>query len=384
MRPRYFKLACLYFVLCAALGVLFTYWPPYLQTIGLSSAEIGGIVAVSLIGRTVSPYVFGWWTDRSGRIVRNMFIAALLATLFFALSLFEPAYALLALIIFVFSFFWGSLLPQVDTLIMMNLGKAPEHYSLLRLWGSVGFIVSVVGVVPILGAYGFASVPWTILALCVLSCALIPGVKGRHLEPIASAPIYKTLVRPEVSLLLLLCFLVQLSHGPYYAFFSIYLQQQGYGNLAISSMWSLGVLAEVAIFLISGRMLVATGVIKLLALSMILTAARWILTALFADQPAILAFAQLLHAFSFGVYHIAAIELIRQWFPGRLQARGQALYTSISFGLGSAIGSYVTGYFWDDLGGRIYLISAVLALICLALSGILGRLLDTRGARRTA
>lgn len=374
LRPRYFKLATLYFVLCATLGVFLAYWPLYLQSIDFNSAEIGGLVAAGLISRTISPYVFGWWTDHSGRIARIMTLASLFGALFFALSLFEFSYPYMVVVIFLFSFFWGSLLPQIDTLALMNLGKSPEYYSLLRLWGSVGFIVSVICVAPVLDVYGVSSVPWTILALCLLMSALIPGVKGRRFETgVPAAPIHTKLARPEIILLLVVCLLVQLSHGPYYAFFSIYAKTHGYGNFEVGTLWSLAVVAEVVILVFSGRILLKTGALSLLTWSIVLTIVRWLLTALFPAHMPTLIVAQTLHAVSFGTYHVAAVDLICRWFPGRLQARGQALYASVSFGLGGALGSYITGQLWDDLGGGVFLLSAAVAAVAVALCLCIGR-----------
>ena len=380
LRPRYFKLALLYFFLCATLGVFLTYWPPYLSSINFSSEQIGSIVAASLIGRAISPYVFGWWTDRNGRIVRNMFVAAVCMTLIFATSLFEPAYLYMVAIIFMFSFFWGSMMPQIDTLVLMNLGRASHHYSLLRLWGSVGFIASMIGVVPVLNYYGFISVPWTVLILCLITCFLIPTTKGRRLKSAETSSIYCVLTRPEVVLLFVICFLVQVSHGPYYSFFSIYMLDNGYGNSMISFMWSLAVIGEIAVFIYSRRMLSSIGVINLLTLSMILTMLRWLMTALFPQSIVILSIAQTLHAFSFGAYHIVVIYYIGQWFTIRQQARGQALYASISFGLGGALGSFAAGYLWDSMGGRVYFLAAALAGLCALLSIVVGKLIMPKPA----
>lgn len=375
LRPRYFKLALLYFILCAALGVFLAYWPPYLRSIGFNSAEIGGIVAAGLISRSVAPYVFGWWADHSGKITHTMLVASVLGTFFFSLSMFDLSFAAMVVVIFLFSFFWDSLLPQMDALTLTSLGHSSEHYSLLRLWGSVGFIAGVIGAAPFLDLFGVQLVPWSILSICVLMCVLVRHVEGRRRKPPkTSAPIRPTIVRPEVYLLLAVCFLMQLSHGPYYAFFSIYAGSNGYGKLAIGSLWSLAVLAEIAIFLFSAALLSRATALHLLTWSVALTVVRWLLTGWFIQNPLILGIAQIMHAVTFGLYHIAAIELVRRHFSDHLRTRGQALYTGISFGLGGALGSFLTGRFWDELEGEIYLLSAAVAMIAVVLCLLIGRL----------
>lgn len=142
----------------------------------------------------------------------------------------------------------------------------------------------------------------------------------------------KICCKPPVLALLLACFFIQASHGPYYAFFSIYLEERGYARSVIGQLWSLGVVAEVAVFFWMHRLLPKFGAKYLLATAMVLTTLRWWLIAIFADKLLVLLSVQLLHAASFGLFHAAAIHLVDRYFSGSIQGRGQALYSSISFG----------------------------------------------------
>ena len=63
-----------------------------------------------------------------------------------------------------------------------------------------------------------------------------------------------------------------------------------------------------------------------------------------------LVIAQLLHAATFGSFHAAAIHLVFRFFKGRLQGRGQALYSSLSYGAGGAAGALVSGVLWESFG----------------------------------
>jgi len=98
---------------------------------------------------------------------------------------------------------------------------------------------------------------------------------------------------------------------------------------------------------------------------------RWLLIAYFVDYLAILLFAQLLHAVSFGVYHAVAVHFVYQYFQGHLQGRGQALYGSISFGAGGLIGSLLGGYIWENSGAETCFLAA--ALIALSIVWIIWR-----------
>ena len=112
----------------------------------------------------------------------------------------------------------------------------------------------------------------------------------------------------------------------------------------------------------------------MLLTALALAALRWVLIGHFARELPVLLFAQTLHAFSFGVFHAVAIHLIHQFFPGSLQGRGQALYSSLTFGAGNALGSLAAGYLWQGVGPvAMYDLATVL--------GVLGWLVAWRGLR---
>lgn len=130
----------------------------------------------------------------------------------------------------------------------------------------------------------------------------------------------------------------------------MYLETIGYSRESIGLLWGLGVAAEVGLFLAMHRLLPRFGPRRLLLTALALAALRWVLIGHFARELPVLLVAQTLHAFSFGVFHAVAIHLIHQFFPGSLQGRGQALYSSLTFGAGNALGSLAAGYLWQGWG----------------------------------
>jgi PPP family 3-phenylpropionic acid transporter len=143
---------------------------------------------------------------------------------------------------------------------------------------------------------------------------------------------------------------MQASHGAYYAFYSIHLEAHGYTQTAVGALWALGVAIEVLVFLGMHRLLERFGARRLMLASLALAALRWLLIGLLVEVVAVQLLAQALHAASFGVFHAAAIHLTHHYFRGPAQGRGQALYNSLSFGLGGALGSLVSGALWEPAG----------------------------------
>ncbi len=348
----YIRLSGFYLFYFAALGALVPYWGLYLRSLGFSQARIGELMAVLLATKIVAPNVWGWIADHTGARMRIIRLASLAAAVAFAGVFLDGRYWWLVAVMAVFSFFWNAALPQFEATTMNHLGTRSHRYATVRLWGSIGFIVAVAGLGPLLDRFGAGLLPPVVLALfggIWLVALTVPESAAGHL-PLDEAPLTRVLRRPHVAALLTVCFLLQASHGPYYAFYTLYLEDHGYTRNLIGQLWALGVLAEIGVFIAMHRWLARFGARHLLLAALVLAAVRWLLIAWFVESLAVLALAQTLHAASFGVYHAVAIHLVHRFFTGRHQGRGQALYSSLSFGAGGALGSLLSGYLMSGAG----------------------------------
>lgn len=365
-RAPYWRLSSFYMFYFASIGALVPYWGLYLKSLGYGATAIGTLMGIVMATKIVSPNVWGWIADHTGKRMVIVRLGSLLAVMTFAGVYLSSGFWWLALVMAVFSFFWNAALPQFEVTTFNHLAGQAHRYSSIRLWGSIGFILVASGIGQTLEG---EAIRWLPLVLVVLfsgiwiSSILVPEEAAGHM-PLDHQPLRRVLGKPAVAGLLVACFLMQASHGPYYTFYSIYLEEAGYTLNKIGLLWALGVLAEVGIFLIMHRLVPRFGLRRLLILSLFLTSIRWVLIGLFPQWLSVMVFAQLLHAASFGVYHAAAIQLIHLFFTGRHQGKGQALYSSLSFGAGGAIGSFYSGYLYDQGGPLImYSLAAMLSLI---------------------
>jgi PPP family 3-phenylpropionic acid transporter len=364
----YWRLSGFYLFYFASLGALVPYWSLYLKSLNFTVTEIGQLFAILMATKIVAPNVWGWIADHTGHRMMIIRMASLLGALTFLGVFINDGFWWMALVMTVFSFFWNASLPQFEATTMNHLGSDTHRYSGIRLWGSVGFIIAVVLLGPALDRFGAGYLPH-ILALVFLLIWLsslgVPESAAGHL-PLGQQRLRDVLKRPVVLSLLAVCFLVQASHGPYYAFFTLYLEDYGYSTSLIGQLWALGVLAEIAVFLFMPVLMPRFGARRLLLLAVALTVLRWLLIAGFANSPAVILFAQTLHAASFGLYHAVSIFLVHRLFTGAHQGRGQALYSSISFGAGGAVGSLLSGYLWTGVGPQaMYLMAAAISLVAL-------------------
>jgi PPP family 3-phenylpropionic acid transporter len=355
----YWKLSGFYFFYFASLGVLVPYWSLYLKSLGFNSLTIGSLIAILPATKLIAPYIGGWLADHTRRSMLIIRVTSILAMLSFLLVFVDQQLWWLSCTMLLFSFFWNATLPQFEAMTLNHLGDDSHHYSMIRLWGSLGFIVFVVLIGGLLQRYQTDIIPLAALftfALISLSSFIVPEKLN---TPHAShSPIWHVIKQPKVLAFLIVCFLMLCSHGPYYTFYTIYLEEQGYSSHMIGMLWAVGVLAEVIIFLLMHRLLPVFGARKLLLITLLLTTVRWLLIGFFVDDLSMLFLAQLIHAFSFGVFHAVGISLVHEYFTGSHQGRGQALYASTSFGAGVAVGSLVSGMVWDQWGASVLFVFA--------------------------
>jgi PPP family 3-phenylpropionic acid transporter len=269
-----------------------------------------------------------------------------------------------------FSFFWQPLLSQMDVAALRLTGPEPQRYPALRAWGSIGFIVASVGLGALIDRVGLGWVPWMMaVTLVVLVGVLLrvpdPGVP-KH-EGIVPVSIRARLKEPAMLGFFAGSFLINLSHGVYYAFFSVHLADLGYSATAIGLLWALGVVAEIVLFFLLPGIRNRFAPLGLLLAAVALMALRWLLIGYQADVLAWLLFAQLLHAASFGMTHAVGIWVIDHQFPGRAHARGQAILSAVSYGGGAALGLYLAGLLWGTVGAGIAFaamtVASLLALV---------------------
>lgn len=367
----YWRLAGFYFFYFSVLGVLVPYWGLYLKSVGFSPVDIGTLSAVLMISRIVAPNLWAYIADHREDRMRVVRIASFLTVVLFAGVFGGTSFWWLAFVMLAFSFFWHASLPLLEVQVMHHTRHRPGAYGKVRLWGSLGFIASVTALGPVLDAAG----PWWILpalialmaGIWVYSLTLPESEMAGHLEH--AGPFLKILLRPQILAFLLACLLMQVSHGPYYTFYSIYLDSHGYSKTVIGLLWGYAVVCEIGVFLIMPRLLVRFELRTVLMASFALAAVRWLLIGYFPDNLLLLVVAQTLHAASFGTFHATGMQLVYKFFVGRHQHRGQAVYSTVAFGVGGAIGSYYSGHAWATLGpGPTFAIAAAAAALALGVT----------------
>lgn len=363
----YWRLSGFYFFYFALLGGTAPFLALYFDHLGFSPARIGELIAIPMLMRCLAPNLWGWLGDHTGQRLLIVRFGALCTLVCFAGIFFSQSYAWLALIMATHAFFWHAVLPQFEVITLAHLREQAARYSQIRLWGSIGFIVAVVGLGLLFEWLSLDAYPAALLVIMagiVVSSFWVPNAQP-VLRPstLESEGFVRQLRRPGILAFYVCVGLMQLSNGPYYTFLTLHLEGVGYSRGAIGLFWALGVVAEILLFLVMARLLQRYSLRAVLLASFLITAVRWLLLGSLPQYLPVLLLAQCMHAATFGAFHAACIHFVQRSFADRQQGQAQALYVSLA-GIGGALGALYAGYSWKGLGPAwTFAIASLVALL---------------------
>lgn len=329
---------------------------------------IGIVLASMTLARVAGGLLWATLSDHFNNKNSIMILGGVLAVLFFSLLQFSERFSVVYVALIGYTFFWSAILPLLESSTNQLLRGQSNIYSRIRVWGSISFLLLVI----ISGSlFASLSVETTIetgnlilLILLVVTLLRLPNLK---VKPVASkqtdGPFWHKVTSRNGALFLASSFLLQLGFGAYYGFFSIYLNELGYSGFTIGCLIAFGVLCEVGIFYVSGKIIKRFSLKALFLACFVATALRWTMTGYYADILWLLAITQSIHALSFGLHHVAVQRFINDYFDKSQQARGQASYLAVSFGLGGALGSFCTGVLWQYGAQWAFGLSALVTLL---------------------
>ena len=368
----YWRLSRFYFSYYFFVGAFVPYWGLYLQSEHFSATDIGILMSLFQISRIFAPNFWGWLADHTGKRAQWIKFTSFLGLCGFMAVFWAHGFFWLFFVMAALSLFTSSTLPLAESLTLAHLATTNGHYRRIRMWGSLGFIVASVVLGFVIDASGIKSVLWFLLlvqmTLFALSYTLPDPKLVAHENDHFS--IWQVIKHPNVIALLIGCSLMVTAHGVLYNFYSIYLSQHGYSKGTIGLLWAVGVVCEIGIFMLMPKIMNHYSLKTILIISLALAVLRFSLIGVAIDHLWLLILAQSLHAATFGSFHAASVEVITQFFKGRHQAKGQAIYNSVAYGIGGTIGGISGGYALQYLGGQqTFMLAAIFPLIGLIVIG---------------
>jgi MFS transporter, PPP family, 3-phenylpropionic acid transporter len=380
-----FNFALFFFAYYGYVGVFSPYASLFFAEKGMTVAQIGVLMSMMQVMRIFGPNLWGWVADHTQRRVTVLRVTAVAALLSFIGMFVGHGFAAFLIVMVAVNAFTSAQGPLSEALMLSEMRGDLTHYGKLRLWGSVGFIAAVTLAGQLMDWYGVGLMPWISGALLVLvlvaSLRMQESVHPHEHQNVPS--VIALLRRREVLAFFASTFLMIAAHASLYVYYSLYLEQIGYSKTVIGLMWSLGVVAEIVFFYYQAPIFRRFGVQRLMLLSLLIAVIRFLMIGFGAESLFLLLIAQVLHAATFGAHHSASVITLQRWFSGALQARGQALFISISYGLGGTFGGLILGEIWDTFGAwMVYLVAAVFAFGALAAAAFSYRWQSIKGDLR--
>jgi MFS transporter, PPP family, 3-phenylpropionic acid transporter len=370
------------FAYFASIGLFNPYAPLWFQSLGFSTLAIGTIASLQSWTRVVTPYGWSWLGDHWGRGTRRIDLlriataAILVASL--GLLVFRDVVAVAVVVTLIFMAN-GAVVPLTEAVVAQRLatqqGLDVGRYGRVRMWGSIGFIIAVTLFGWLLQSTGIAALPgWLVLVFGLLAITAwrLPQTAGTAAVAAAAAPgssVWRVLRRPEVAWFFAGIFFTVLAHTSLYVFFSLYLDALGYGKGAVGALWAVSVAVEIAFFWNQGRWFMRWSAHTWLFAAALVTVLRFSAMAGLGGSWLLLVLAQSLHAITFAAQHAASISLIDRYFAGPLRGRGQALYSTLGYGLSGVIGGVGGGaisqrWGFEAVFAAAALVAAAASLCC--------------------
>ncbi len=374
-RFQIFPFAALSASYFAHIGFFNPYLPLWLKDLGFSITVIGLLTAVQAATRVLAPYGWGWLSDHTGERVKLLRFCAGAALLCSLGLLVQGGVIWLAFVLLLMFIHTSAMMPMSEAAlahwVSSGDGFDARRYGRVRLWGSLGFLVTVMAAGVWFERMGMQSFPlWAVGSLLLLNASVwwLPNHREAAHHDEARPPVWGVLRQPQVQWFFATVFFHVLSHIGIYVFFSLYLDELGYSKTMIGVLWAVSVAAEIVWFFTQSRWLPRFSLSAWLLICALVMVLRMGLTTWAAGWLLALLLAQVLHALTFATHHTVCITLLSQYFPDRLRGRGQALYSSIGYGVPGVLGAMGGGAISDAYGlSAVYsvsIVTSVLACLC--------------------
>lgn len=352
-----------YFLYFGIMGIFLPYFNLYCYHIGFNGFQIGLLSTLRSVTLVLFPLFWGTLSDKY-RIRKPLYIMFNLASSFvWAFYFFTTNFWWMFAITFFYGVFYAPIISFLETFTMEVLGIQKNRYGKIRAWGSISFIGIVILLGKLIDMYTVEIILIFILVISLIQTAISPAIPGKAPSKKQHKKMnFKILFTGRIIIFLTCGFLMLLSHGTYYGFFSIHLENLGFSGTFIGMTWALASISEIMTMLKSDWIFKRFRIENILIISFVIASARWLF--LYAtSSPFVILLTQLLHAITYGTFHMASILYIDQLTPSEAKTTGQAINNATSYGLGLMIGFFINGSLYERMGANhLFLLSGFIAL----------------------
>ncbi|MFZ3046318.1 MAG: MFS transporter [Desulfatirhabdiaceae bacterium] len=352
-----------YFLYFAIMGLYLPYFNLYLSHIQLTGFQIGALSALRSVLLVIFPIVWGLVADRLQARRAVYILCNIISASIWAFYIYTTDFKWLLLITLCYGIFYAPIISFLESFTMDTLGSEKLRYGQTRVWGSIAFIAIVLLTGKLIDLY-----PVNLILILILSFGLIQSAAAFGLpefrikkNPKQFGDMRKLTSSDSIMFLICAC-LMLMSHGAYYGFFSIHLEKLGFDATFIGICWAVASISEIVVMIRSETFFRRFSLENVLVFSFVVAGGRWFLLSVAVSGPVIL-IVQILHAITYGAFHMASILYIDRMSSETSKTLGQAVNNAVSYGLGLMAGFFMSGYLFEIVGARmVFIISGCIAL----------------------
>lgn len=344
-------LASQYFLYFGVMGAFLPYFNLYCYKLGFTGFQIGALSASRSVIMIISPLLMGALADRFQTRKKIYLLCHFTSAAIWCFYFLTSNFWAMLIITVCYTVFYAPIISFLETFTIGILGSKKKKYGSIRVWGTIAFIVTVFILGKILDIYPVRIILLFIFAGSAIQAAF--AIKIPEIKPVNNKPFYHeaiTLLRKkEVIIFLVSAFLMLVSHGMYYGFFSIHLENLGYDRTFIGIAWGLASTAEILVMINSNRIFKKFTINTVIIFAFAVAVLRW-LTLSMATSLVIILLSQTLHAFTYAAFHISSLLYIDSMTSNETKTLGQALNNAVTYGLGLMVGFFLSGWLYEKAG----------------------------------
>ncbi len=336
----FLALTFFYFLFFALIGDYVIFMPKLFSNY-FTPTQIGIIFSMMPIARFLTPFIF-----LKKPLIKKDYVLSIFIAFFASFLILTKNFYLILIAFFLMGASFAILFPYIEAIAIEKLST---KYGKARVMGSIGFMLY--GII-----FSYIKINHLISFIILMFLTAISAFYFKEDKTIKKSSSTKINFLKDYKFWLALIFL-QISFGGFYNFFTIYLIKHGIKKEYIGWLWGIGVGAEIIVFLIGHKFLHKLKPIKWIKISIFLTSIRWAMLYLFANSLLLIATSQLIHAFSFAIFHTSALLYINKHYENKTLA--QQFYAGIGYGLAAFLGSIISGFLY---GSNLFLYESFIAL----------------------
>lgn len=332
--------------------------------LGFSQGQIGWIMGLALsIGAVAAPFIAGQVADRYLNAERALAILLLFGGVLNMVLATVHGFVPFLLVSIAYSVVYMPTLSLTNSIAFQNLRDPEKSFPLVRLWGTIGWVVASITFTKLhlnsdiaavntarmadaLTVSGIVSIAYSLYALF----ALPKTPPKRDGEPLAFLKAFGLLRNPTFLLVTLVALPISMIHQVYFFRAAPFFEGPiGVKAENLGPVLGIGQASEVVFLLVLGFFLKRVGYKAVLILGCLGYAARFGIFAI-GEPPAFVIGSQILHGLCYGCFFAGSFLLVEKIAPEDVRHSAQTVYGIIILGVGPILAGVYNGLILGRFG----------------------------------